>query len=178
MMLLLLAGSSTGWAETWLNYPGLEGWKFINLAVFITAGIILLRRPLREALVARQERIRLQLAEAEKERDTAQARLSEAEAQVARIDTDVATLREQAKSEAQMERRRLSEATDKEIEKMRTQAEREIETAGKVARKELQKFLAHRSVELAREAVRTQIRPDDDSRLIQEGIGQLRRTGA
>jgi F-type H+-transporting ATPase subunit b len=178
MMLLLLAGSSTGWAETWLNYPGLEGWKFINLAVFITAGIIILRRPLRDALVARQERIRLQLAEAEKERDAAQARLTEAEAMVARIDTDVATLRAQAKNEAQMERRRLSEATDKEIEKMRTQAEREIETAGKVARKELQKFLAHRSVELAREAVRTQIRPDDDSRLIQEGIGQLRRTGA
>lgn len=166
------------WAETWLNYPGLEGWKFINLAIFLTAGIMILRRPLSEALVARQEKIRLQLAEAEKERDVAQASLSEAEALVARIDTDIAALRDQAKNEAQMERRRLSVATDKEIEKMRHQAEREIETAGKVARKELQKFLAHRSVELAREAVRTQIRPDDDSRLIQEGIGQLRRTGA
>jgi len=166
------------WADTWLNYPGLEGWKFINLAIFLTAGIVILRRPLREALVARQERIRLQLAEAEKELNAAQARLTEAEALVARVDTDVATLREQAKNEAQMERHRLSEATDKEIEKMRHQAEREIETAGKVARKELQKFLAHRSVELAREAVRAQLRPDDDARLIQEGIGQLRRTGA
>ena len=178
MMLLLLAGSWMEWAETWLNYPGLEAWKFINLAVFLTAGIMILRRPLRAALVARQEKIRLQLAEAEKELGAAQTSLSEAEALVARIDTDVATLRDQAKNEAQMERRRLAVATDKEIEKMRHQAEREIETAGKVARKELQKFLAHRSVELAREAVRTQISADDDSRLIKEGIGQLRRTGA
>jgi F-type H+-transporting ATPase subunit b len=166
------------WAETWLNYPGLEGWKFINLAIFITAGILILRRPLSEALLARQERIKLQLAEAEKARDEAQAQLTEAEALVARIDSDKAAIREQAKKEAQMERQRLATATDKEIEKLRHQADREIETAGKIARKELQRFLAHRSVELAREAVRTQIRPEDEARLIQEEIVQLRRAGA
>lgn len=166
------------WAETWLNYPGLEGWKFINLAIFIAAGMMILRRPLSDALLARQERIKLQLAEAEKERDQAQARLTEAEALVARIDSDKAAIREQAKKEAQMERQRLAEATDKEIEKLRHQAEREIETAGKIARRELQRFLAHRSVELAREAVRTQIRPEDNARLIQEEIVQLRRAGA
>lgn len=178
MILLLLSGSGMEWAETWLNYPGLEGWKFINLAIFVTVGIVILRRPLSDALLARQERIKLQLAEAERERDEAQVRLTEAEALVARIDSDIAAIRNQAKKEAQMERRRLSAATDKEIEKLRHQAGREIETAGKIARKELQRFLAHRSVELAREAVRTQITPEDDTRLIQEEIGQLRRTVA
>lgn len=178
MLLLLFSGSAMEWADTWLNYPGLEGWKFINLAIFVTAGIVILRRPLRDALRARQERIKVQLAEAEKELDEAQIRLTEAEALVARIDSDKAAIREQAKKEAHVERGRLSAATEKEIEKLRHQAEREIETAGKIARKELQRFLAHRSVELARETVRTQIRPEDDVRLIQEEIGQLRRTGA
>jgi len=61
---------------------------------------------------------------------------------------------------------------------MRYQGHREIETAGKLARKELQRFLANRSVDLARESVRAQIRPEDDARLIDEDIGQLRRAQA
>jgi F-type H+-transporting ATPase subunit b len=182
-MLLFDSGgaASGGWMqrlEPYFNYPGLEAWKFINLAIFIGVGIFILRRPLREALAARREKIRVQLIEAEKERDQAQASLSEAESLVARIDSDVAVLREQAKKEAQLERQRLEAATEKEIEKMRYQGEREIQTAGKVAKKELQRFLARRSVELARETVRSQIRPEDETRLIQEAIGQLRRTSA
>ena len=166
------------WLDTYLNYPGLEGWKFLNLAIFIAFGFFILGRRLRDALAGRREKIRVQLIEAEKERDAAQASLSEAEALVARIDSDAAAVREQAKKEAQLERQRLEAATEKEIEKMRYQADREIQTAAKVAKKELQRFLARRSVELARESVRSQIKPEDDSRLIQESIGQLRRTGA
>ena len=172
------SGGWMEWLETYLNYPGLEGWKFINLTIFIVAGIFILRRPIGGGLAARREKIRVQLIEAEKERDQAQASLSEAESLVARIDSDVAAIREQAKKEAQLERQRLEAATEKEIEKMRYQAEREIQTATKVAKKELRRFLAHRSVELARETVRSQMRPEDDTRLIQEGIGQLRRTSA
>ena len=39
-MLLLLVPE---WFETWFNYPGLEAWKFLNLAIFTTAGIFVLR---------------------------------------------------------------------------------------------------------------------------------------
>jgi hypothetical protein len=45
-----------------------------------------------------------------------------------------------------------------------------------LARKELRKFLAKRSVELARASVEKQIRPEDDTLLIKESIGDLRRT--
>jgi F-type H+-transporting ATPase subunit b len=166
------------WADSWLNYPGLEAWKFINLAIFITAGILILRRPLREALLARRDRIRLQLTEAEREREQAQALLTEAEAMLARVDLDAAAVRENAKKEAEAERVRLANLTEKEIEKIRLQGQREIDTATKVAKKELQKFLAHRSVDLARETVRSQIRPEDDARLITEGVGELRRRRA
>lgn len=175
MFILLLAGGGSGWLETWLNYPGLEGWKFINLAIFASVAYLILRHPVRDGLAARRERIRLQLIEAEKERDEAQARLTEAENRVASIDADIDRIRKQAQEEAQLERQRLADATDQEIEKMRRQATREIETAAKVARQELQRFLAYRSVDLAREAVRKQIRPEDDSRLIKEGIRQLGR---
>jgi hypothetical protein len=51
-----------------------------------------------------------------------------------------------------------------------------MESADKLARKELRQFLAQRSVELARESVRVQMRPEDDTLLIKENIGDLRRT--
>ncbi len=51
-----------------------------------------------------------------------------------------------------------------------------METANKLARKKLREFLAQRSVALARESVRTQMRPEDDTLLIKENIGELRRT--
>ncbi|HEY8226247.1 MAG TPA: ATP synthase F0 subunit B [Pyrinomonadaceae bacterium] len=177
-MYLLISGTTMEWADSWLNYPGLEAWKFINLAIFITAGILILRRPLREALLSRRDRIRLQLTEAEREREQAQALLKEAEAMLARLDLDAAAVRENAKKEAEAERVRLANLTEKEIEKIRLQGQREIDTATKVAMKELQKFLAHRSVDLARETVRSQIRPEDDARLITEGVGELRRRRA
>ena len=177
-MYLLISGSGMEWAETWLNYPGLEAWKFINLAIFIAAGIIILRRPLRQALVARRDRIRLQLSEAEREREQAQERLTEAEALLARVDHDVVAVHEKAKQEAESERQRLAAVTEKDIDKIRLQARREIESAAKVAKKELQRFLAHMSVQLARNTVRTQIRPEDDARLIAEGVGELKRRRA
>jgi F0F1-type ATP synthase membrane subunit b/b' len=62
------------------------------------------------------------------------------------------------------------------MEKLKQQSQREIDTAGKLARKELRQFLAQRSIELARESVRNQIRPEDDTALIKENIGDLRRT--
>lgn len=181
MILLLIFLASEGepsWAETYLNYPGLEAWKFINLAIFLAAGAYLLGGKLKSALRGRREGIQLMLANADKERDAAQLRFNEAEALVGRIDSDVSEVEKRAKEEAQAERERLNDATEREIEKMRHQGTREIETASKVARKELQTFLAGRSVELARQSVRAHIRPEDDARLIEEDIGQLRRAQA
>jgi len=177
-MVILLAGMTWGeWLDYWLNYPGLEAWKFINLAVFVAAGIYLLRRPLTEAVQSRRERIRLEIVEAENRRQVARERLSEAENLLARVDDDVRNVREQARKEAESERQRLAAATEREAEKLRLQAQREIETANKLAKKELRTFLALRSVELAREAVRLNIRPEDDARLITDSIGELRRSG-
>jgi len=51
-----------------------------------------------------------------------------------------------------------------------------METADKLARKELREFLAEKSVQMARESIRTQMRPEDDTALIRESIGELRRT--
>ena len=169
-MLLLAAG------ESWFNYPGLEAWKFLNLAIFTIAAIFVLRKKINEALLSRRDAIRQELLSAKTAREQALARVAEADDLLTRLDEHVGALHKQASQEAKAERQRLMEATAHEKEKLKQQAQREMETANKLARKQLRQFLAKRSVELARESVRNQMRPEDDTRLIKESIGDLRRT--
>lgn len=169
-MLLLASG------ESWFNYPGLELWKFLNLAIFVTAGIFVLRKKINEALLARRDAIQQELIKAQQEREQALAKIAEADSLLTRLDDDVRAVHQQADAEVKSERDRLAATTTREIVKLKQQAQREVEVAGKVARKELRQYLAQRSIELARETVRTQMRPEDDTALIKENIGDLRRT--
>lgn len=160
----------------WFNYPGLELWKFINLAIFTAAMIYLLRRPISDALSSRRDAIKQELVQAQQLREQALEKVTEAEALLGHIHTDVASLREQAQAEAEAERARLANAAEREIEKLKQQAQREIETADKVARKQLRQFFAKRSVEVARQAIKVQMKPDDEAVLISQSISELRRT--
>jgi F0F1-type ATP synthase membrane subunit b/b' len=175
-MLLLISPETMEWLNGWANYPGLEIWKFLNLAIFTAAGVYVLRKPISAALASRRESIRQELVRAQTEREQALARVTEAEDLLSRLDEHVAAIRKQALSEAKTEKERLAAAAANEIEKLKQQAHRETEVAGKLARQELRQFLARRSVELARETVRSQMRPEDDTLLIKDNIGDLRRT--
>jgi len=171
-MLLLVSGE---WME-WFNYPGLEIWKFLNLAIFLAAAIYVLRSKINEALLARRDVIKQELITAQNEREQALARLTETEDLLSRMDEHVGAIHNQAQQEAESEKQRLAEAMAREIAKLKQQGEREVETANKLARKELRQFLAQRSIELARVSVRRQMRPEDDTLLIKENLGDLRRT--
>jgi len=163
-------------ATEWYNYPGLELWKFANLAIFTGVGIYILRKPISQALQSRRGAIQQELITAQNERDQALARVAEADSMLSGLDEDVRKVQEQAREEVTSERQRITASTEREIEKLKQQAQRELETADKLARKGLREFLAEKSVQMARESIRTQMRPEDDTALIQENIGALRRT--
>jgi len=160
----------------WFNYPGLELWKFLNLAIFTAAGIFVLRKPIGQALQSRRDAIKQELVNAQQERERALAQVAEADSRLNRLHEEVRGVHKQADDEAKSERERLAAGTAREMEKLKQQSEREIATADKLARKELRQFLAQRSIEMARESVRNQMRPEDDTALIKENIGDLRRT--
>lgn len=175
MWLLLAGGGGEAWSA-WLSYPGLEAWKFVNLTIFAVIAIFVLRRKISDAFLARGAAIKQEMVAAQAEREQALAKVAEADAMLHRLGDDVRKVKEQSEREAVSERQRLVASTDSELEKLKQQATREMESADKVARKELRRFLAKRSVEIARESVRDQMRPEDDTRLITENIGDLRRT--
>jgi len=160
----------------WFNYPGLEAWKFLNLAIFIAAMIYILRRPISDALAGRRDAIKQELVDAEMKRAQAMEKATEAQSQLEHLDADIQSVREQTTREAQSERERLASATTHELEKLKQQARREMETADKVARKQLREFFATKSIDVARQSIRAQMRPEDEALLINENIGELRRT--
>ena len=157
----------------WYDYPGWEVWKFVNLFLFIGVLIFLLRRPIGASLVARRDTIRKELMRAQEERRAALAKLEEVEARLARLDAEVETVREQAKREAEAERENITRATAEETRRLREQAQREIESAGKVARQDLRRYAAEQSVRLAEDLIRRDIGAEDDTRLMNEYIGDL-----
>ena len=159
----------------WWDYPGFELWKFINLAIFVGALVYVLTRKVKlgEAFKARRENIKQELARAQQERDAAVAKLKEVEARLARLDSEVAAIREQSKREAAAERERIAKSTEVEIAKLSEQAQREIESAGKAAKHELRRYAAATSVQLAEEIILREMKPEDDARLIQRNVQEL-----
>lgn len=176
-----VSGVIPDWLDLWVNYPGVELWKFFNLIAFIVFALYLHRRfgrPVREALRSRSESIKRELERAREERDQALAKLAEVEARFANLDAEVATVNERARLESAAEKERMHTAAAAEIAKLRDQAKREIESAGKGARHELRRFAARESVRLAEEILEREIRPDDDARLTRLSVQELGRTGA
>ena len=169
------------WLESWVNYPGLELWKFVNLFLFIAAALILHRRfgrPIREALRSRGEGIKRDLESARAERDQALRKLAEVEGRLGSMDKEVATIAERARLEAEAEKQRIAASTEAEVVKIREQSRREIEAAIKAARHELRTFAAQESVRLAETILKKEIGPDDDARLTGLRVQELGRREA
>ncbi len=160
-------------APHWWDYPGLELWKFLNLAIFVLGMMYFVKRKISEAFRERGETIRRELVEARQERDEALARLAAVEARLKTLDGEVAALHEQSQSQAEAERERIANETQREMAGLREQAQREIESAGKTARQRLRRFAARQSVVYAEELLRRDLRAEDDARLIKLNVDQL-----
>jgi F0F1-type ATP synthase membrane subunit b/b' len=159
----------------WWDYPGLELWKFVNLALFAGGLIYVLTRKVKlgEAFKTRRETIKQELARAKQERDAALAKLKEVEERLARLGSEVSTIQERSQREAAEERERIAKSTEVEVAKLGESAKREIERAGKSARHELRNFAAATSVRLAEEIIRREMKPEDDARLLQRNVQEL-----
>ncbi|MGI8897411.1 MAG: hypothetical protein ACR2IB_03350 [Pyrinomonadaceae bacterium] len=164
----------------WWNYPGLELWKFVNLAVFISGALYLHRRfgsKVSKALSARGEGIKHELQRAREEKEQALLKLAEVEGKIQRMESEVSSIRDQAKLEAEAERERIKVATEAEMTKLKQQARREIESAAKAAVQELREFAAQQSIALAEESLKRDLRTEDDKRIIRLNVEQLGRSG-
>jgi F-type H+-transporting ATPase subunit b len=173
IILLAATGDHAGgpsFYDKYLNYPGFEAWKFVNLAIFVAILVYLVKKPLSEAFKAKREGIRAELIRAEEAKQAALAQLTTAEAKLASLDMEKAELLKKAKAEAEAEKTNIAQETESEIRKMREQAEGEITRLAQQTRVELRRFSGEESVRLAEEKLRGKINADNDAALVKSGI--------
>jgi F-type H+-transporting ATPase subunit b len=169
-------GGESGFTHIWntyFNYPGFEAWKFINLAIFVGLMIYLLKKPLSDTFRTKREEIRAELIQAEAEKQAALQKLTETEAKLARLSSEVSTVKDRAAQEATAEKNRIIEQTEAEIAKLREQANNEIERTGKQAKNELRKFSAEESIRLAEEMIKKNINDTVDAKIVKSGIESI-----
>ena len=174
-------GGAMGWwyenVDPYMNYPGFEAWRFINLIIFFSVLTYLLKKPLSGAFKAKREVIRAELIKAEEEKKAAISKLAEAEARLARLDAEKAAVLEEARSEAQAERARIEAEIEAESKRLRGQAEGEVNRKSQQVKAKLKRFSTEESIRLAEEKIRQAMSAETDSRLVKaniESIGGMR----
>ena len=171
------AGDSEGgflhFYNEYLNIPGFELWKFINLAIFIAILVYLLNKPLSEAFKAKREAIRADLIRAEQEKAAALERLTQAEAKLTELEAEKQRVLRTAEDEAAADAARLQEQTEAEIERLRRQTSGDLSRLVQQVRAELRKLSAEESIRLAEQKLRTRIDAEKDSNLVRASIREI-----
>lgn len=172
-LFLFAGGSDGGFWNDYINIPGFEIWKFINLTIFVAVLFFLLKKPLSAAFKAKRESIRAELIKAEEEKKAAMVQLASVEAKLAGAPTEIETLNAEAHSEINEEKARLSAQAEAEAAKLREQAKGEVIRLGQVAKLELRRFGVNESLRLAEEKLKADVTPQVDEKLIKAGIQSI-----
>jgi F0F1-type ATP synthase, subunit b len=167
------SGGFTQFYNDYLNYPGFEIWKFVNLAIFIAILVYVLKKPLSDAFKAKRDAIRADLIRAEEEKKAALERLTAIEARLAQLESEKQSILDKAKEESEAERRRLTEQTRSDIARLREQADAEISRLAIQKRVELRRYSAEESIRLAEQKLRSQIGVETDARLVKASIQEI-----
>jgi ATP synthase F0 subunit b len=166
-LLLLFEGS-------FLKNQGL--WQVINFIVFVAIMIYVLRNKIGIGKVFddRAASIRKELDKAKIEKEEAERKLAEVEARLSKLDEEVAKMRAEADLEADREATRIREAAANEADKIKQMAAREIAGAMKEARAELRSFVAENSVAMAEALIKRELKPEDNTRMLNKYVDELR----
>lgn len=159
--------------EKWLNIPGFEAWKFLNLAIFVGFLVYVLKKPLTDAFKAKRDAIRADLIKAEEERQAALSQLTSVEAKLVNLDSEKSNILKHAEAEAEAEKTRILKQTETDVNKMREQAENEIERLAQQSKIELRRYSAEESIRLAEEKIKNVMNSDTDSRLVKASIQSI-----
>jgi F0F1-type ATP synthase membrane subunit b/b' len=149
--------------------------RWINFAV-AAVGLGYLMRKLPGALRRRAERIGASIAESGAVKAEAERKLSDAEAMLARLDQEVAVMRESAMRDAAAERERIRATARDDAAKVQRAAEAEIVAAERAARIELRAMAARLAVERAEAEIRIRITAQAETALFRAFVGNLARS--
>lgn len=172
-ILLFDEGGFMRFYHEYLNIPGFEAWKFLNLGVFIAVIVYLLRRPMSEVYKARRDEIRSELIKAEAEKQAAMLQLEGIKSKIATLEAERENILKEAKEEAAGEKKRLAAQTKADIERLNQQMQSELGRLNGQTHAALRRFSAEESIRLAEEKLRKKIGEPEDAKLVKASINEI-----
>jgi F-type H+-transporting ATPase subunit b len=161
------AGEGEPWG-IWLSVG-----RLFNLLLIVVLLVVIARKPLSKFFAGRSDSIREQLAEAQKARADAEARLAEVQSRMSRLDDELKEIAGTAEKEAQEEYERMLAQAELDAEKIVERSRQEIEGMTRTAQHELRLHAAELSVKLAEEKIQNEISDADHERLLNRFVSKL-----
>jgi F-type H+-transporting ATPase subunit b len=152
------------------------GWPVANFIIFVGVLYYFFNQPIRDYLANRGTAIRKDLVEAAALRSQATAQLSEIEQKLKALPGELDRLRTRGSEEIKAEEQRIAAQAAADRERLLEQARREIELQVRVAKKDILEHAANLSVQLATERIQKEITPEDQSRLVDRYLDQMKKS--
>ena len=148
--------------------------RLVNFAILAGSLWYLLRSPIAKYLADRGTQIRSDLVNAAELKQTAAAAIEEIDRKMKALPGELEALRAQGAQEIAIEEARIRDAAAAERERLLEQARREIDLQVKVAERELVGYAADLAVGVASERIKKNITADDQQRLVDRYVQQLK----
>ena len=152
-------------------------WTFTAINFLILIGVIfaIMRKSVPAALRNRRAAIEKGIDDARKASAEANARLSEIEGRLQKLDSEVAEIRAAADADFSVEEKRIQQSAEEDARRVVESAQQEIEMAARTAQRELKKYAADLAVDLAEKRIKVDVATDQ--RLVKGFVGQLGKDG-
>lgn len=154
--------------------PGLFIWTIVTFLVLLTLLAKFAWRPLLQSLAAREETIRKSLADAEKARTELERLSHESEAIIRKARVDAEQIVAASRADAERLRGELREKARSEADGIIKNAERQIQLETARALEQIRNEAADLSVAIASKLIQKNITREDNERLIEDALRQLR----
>jgi F-type H+-transporting ATPase subunit b len=148
--------------------------RFVNSAILFGVLFYFLRKPIAAYLSSRDSEIRNDLITAAQMKETATAQLAALQQKMAALPGELETLKTRGQEEIAAEEARIAQAAAAERERLLEQTRREIDLQLRIAQRELVEHAANLSVGLATDRIRKNITPDDQTRLVDRYLQQVK----
>lgn len=154
---------------TFLGLP-LSIWQAVNLVVFLGLLVWLLRKPVGAFFGDRRKEIEENIRKTDENRRRAEQLAAEMEARLAKLDEEVAEIHQHAMKEAASEQAELLRQAEEDARKIVERVRADMDTRVRHARKELTTYAGDLAVEIARDVLSRNVTPQDEDRLLREGL--------
>ena len=152
------------------------GWPVANFIIFLGVIYYFGNKPLAQYLASRKSSIRKDLVEAAELKATATAQLATIEQKLQALPGELDKLRARGAEDIKAEEARIAAAAAADRERLLEQTRREIELQVRLAKKEILEHAADLSMQLATERIKQDVTPDDQSRLVDRYLDQVKKS--